>query len=290
MQIGVVFPQTEMPADTGAVRAYVDGVAEAGFAHILVYDHVVGADPNVHTGWRGPYDVNTPFLEPFVLYGFVAAISSLELATGIIILPQRQTVLAAKQAATLDVLCRGRFRMGVGIGWNAVEYEALGEDFHTRGRRLEEQVELMRRLWTEPSVSFTGRYHKVTGAGIAPLPVQRPIPVWMGARADRRGLERVGRMADGWIPLTEPGPELDTALAVIQKAAADAGRDSASIGVEGRMDVTHGDPSRIQASAEAWQQAGATHLSLNTMRGGLEGVEAHLSVLKAAADVLGVRA
>src|SRR3954453_4715824 len=152
MQIGVVFPQTEIGGDAGAVRAYGQRVEALGFAHVLAYDHVVGADPAVHEGWRGPYDVHTTFHEPFVLFGNLAAITSLELVTGIIILPQRQTVLAAKQAAEVDLLTNGRFRFGVGIGWNPVEYEALGKDFSDRGKRMSEQVELMRRLWTERTV------------------------------------------------------------------------------------------------------------------------------------------
>ncbi len=174
MRIGVVFPQTDIGADVGAVRAYAQRVEELGFRHVLAYDHVVGADPAVHRGWQGPYDITTTFHEPLVLFGFLAGITSLELVTGIIILPQRQTVLVAKQAAEVDLLSEGSFRLGVGLGWNAVEYEALGQDFSSRGRRIEEQVELLRRLWTEPSVTYTGRYHRVTGAGLAPLPRAGP--------------------------------------------------------------------------------------------------------------------
>src|SRR5581483_3441922 len=181
MKVGVVFPQSELGGDAGAVRTYALRVEELGFDHVLVYDHVVGADPTVHKGWDGPYDVHTTFHEPFVLFGYLAALTSLELVTGIIILPQRQTALVAKQATEVDLLTGGKFRLGVGIGWNAVEYEALGKDFTNRGRRLEEQVQLLRRLWTEPTVTHDGEYEKVTGAGLAPMPVQRPIPIWFGA-------------------------------------------------------------------------------------------------------------
>src|SRR6476620_4073934 len=166
MQIGVVFPQTEIGAAVEAVRTYALRVEE------LAYDHVLGADPQAHAPWNGPYDVHTTFHEPFVLFGYLAALTSLEMVTGVIILPQRQTALVAKQAAEVDLLTSGRFRLGIGLGWNAVEYEALGKDFSNRGRRSEEQVEVMRRLWTEESVTFDGRYHRVTGAGLAPLPVQ----------------------------------------------------------------------------------------------------------------------
>src|SRR5258706_7423281 len=183
--LGVVLPQTENGADPAVVRAYAVAVEELGYRHILAYDHVLGADPATHVGWDGPYDVDTTFHEPFVLFGYLAAITSLELVTGIIILPQRQTALVAKQAAEVDLLTEGRFRLGVGLGWNAVEYEGLGKDFSDRGRRISEQVELLRRLWTELSVTYTGAYHPVTGAGLAPLPRQRPIPVWFGAQPGR---------------------------------------------------------------------------------------------------------
>jgi len=286
VRIGVVFPQTEIGADPGAVRAYAERVSELGFAHILAYDHVVGADPAVHQGWRGPYDVTSTFYEPLVLFAYLSAICDLELVSGIVILPQRQAVLVAKQAATLDVLCGGRLRLGVGIGWNAVEYEALGANFHDRGRRMEEQIEFMRRLWTEPAVSFEGRHHRVHGAGLAPLPVQRPIPLWLGAFGDKRALARIGRIADGWIPLLPPGPELEAAKAVITAAAQDAGRDPATIGMEGRLDAGQADQDKIAADAGAWREAGATHLSVNTMRAGLATVDAHLDTLRRAAATL----
>ena len=219
----MVFPQTELGGDVGAVRAYGQAVEELGYTHLLAYDHVVGADPAVHAGWNGPYDIDTTFHEPFVMFGYLAAATTtLEFVTGIIILPQRQTALVAKQAAEVDLLSQGRFRLGVGIGWNAVEYEALGENFKTRGARSEEQIDLMRRLWTERSVTFDGRFDTVTGAGIAPLPVQRPIPVWIGS-ASARGYERIGRIADGWFPMTGPGPKLDDARAIVRDAAVSRG-------------------------------------------------------------------
>src|SRR5690349_944033 len=175
MQIGVVFPQTEIGSDAGAIRAYAERAEQLGYRHLLAYDHVLGADPAAHPGWSGPYDISTTFHEPMVLFGYLAAITRMELVTGIIILPQRQTALVAKQAAAVDLLARGRFRLGIGLGWNHVEYEALGKDFSDRGRRADEQVELLRRLWTERSVTFRGAYEEVIGAGIAPPPVQRPI-------------------------------------------------------------------------------------------------------------------
>jgi probable F420-dependent oxidoreductase len=281
----VTFPQTELGGDAGAVRAYAEGVEELGYRHILVYDHVVGADPKVHTGWNGPYDLHTTFHEPFVLYGYLAAVTrSVELVTGVIILPQRQTTLVAKQAAEVDLLSGGRLRLGIGVGWNAVEYEALGEDFGSRGKRSAEQIALLRRLWTEQSVTFDGEFDKLTGAGIAPLPVQRPIPVWVGA-ASPPGYKRAGRLADGWFPMMGPGPALDEARTVVERAAVAAGRDPASIGMEGRVDW-RSDVDAVIERLKQWAEAGATHVSVNTMGAGLKTVDDHLAALSRAAESL----
>jgi probable F420-dependent oxidoreductase len=285
MQLGVVFPQAELGGDVGAVRAYAQGVEDLGYRHVLAFDHVVGADPEVHAGWNGPYDVRTTFHEPMVMFGYLAgATTSLEFVTGVIILPQRQTVLLAKQAAEVDLLSSGRFRLGIGIGWNAVEYEALGEDFSNRGKRSEEQIALMRRLWTEQSVTFDGKYHRVTGAGLAPLPVQRPIPVWIGA-ASERGYERAGRLADGWFPMVAPGPELDAARSVVDRAAVAAGRDPKSIGMETWV-KWRGSADTVAAEVATWAGIGASHVSINTMGFGLEKVDDHLAALAAVADAL----
>jgi probable F420-dependent oxidoreductase len=289
MQIGVVFPQTEIGADVGAVRAYAQGVEGLGFTYLLAYDHVVGADPEVHQGWNGPYDIDTTFHEPFVLFGFLAGITRLELATGIVILPQRQTALVAKQAAEVDLLTGGRLRLGVGLGWNAVEYEALGTDFTDRGRRVEEQVELLRRLWTERSVTFHGTYEHVTGAGLAPLPVQRPIPVWFGGSTPA-AYRRAGRLGDGWMPLVPPGPKLDEARAAVEGAAREAGRDPAALGLEGRVNWGSGGADTVAEHAGRWRAAGATHLSVNTMGAGLASVDDHLGALARAAEALGLGA
>jgi len=288
MRIGVVFPQTEIGADVGGVRAYAERVEELGYSHILAYDHVLGADPAHHAGWRGPYDVDSTFHEPMVLFGYLAAVTSLELVTGVIILPQRQTALVAKQAAEVDLLTSGRFRLGIGLGWNAVEYEALGKRFSDRGRRMGEQVALLRRLWTERSVTFAGEHEQVSGAGLAPLPVQRPIPVWFGA-ASPPAFERAGRLADGWFPQQEPGPKLDEARAIVAEAAKAAGRDPAALGMEGRL-AWRGDAAALAEQAGRWRDEGATHLSINTMGAGLGGVDGHLEALGAAAEALGLTA
>jgi probable F420-dependent oxidoreductase len=270
----------------GAVRAYGQRVEELGFTHVLAYDHVVGADPAVHVGWNGPYDVNTTFHEPLVLFGYLAALTSLEMVTGIVILPQRQTALVAKQAAEVDLLSEGQLRLGVGIGWNAVEYEALDKAFTNRGRRLAEQVGLLRRLWTEQTVTFEGEFERVTGAGLAPLPVQRPIPIWFGASSEP-ALRRAGALADGWFPQATPGPSLDTARGHLEAGAREAGRDPGSIGMEGRA-VWRGSADKLVQHVASWRDAGATHLSVNTMGAGLGGVDGHLAALTEAAEALGL--
>jgi len=287
MQIGVVFPQTEIGADVGPVKAYAQAVEELGYAHLLAYDHVVGADPEVHAPWHGPYDIETTFHEPFVLFGYLAAVTTIELVTGIIIVPQRQTVLVAKQAAEVDLLTGGRFRLGVGIGWNPVEYQALNMSFGDRGRRSEEQIEVMRRLWTERSVTFEGRDHLIEGAGLAPLPVQRPIPVWIGGSSPR-AYERIGRVADGWFPQVAPGPRLDEALQIVAAAARGAGRDPSSLGIEGRVNWGDGGAETVAHHAAKWQASGATHLTVNTMGAGLATVDDHIAALALAAESLGV--
>jgi probable F420-dependent oxidoreductase len=285
MQIGVVFPQTELGGDVGAVRAYAEGVTALGYEHILAYDHVVGADPALHPGWSGPYNIDTTFHEPFVLFGFLAGITPLELVSGIVILPQRQTALVAKQAAEVDLLTGGRFRLGVGLGWNAVEYETLGRSFSDRGRRSEEQVELLRRLWTERSVTYEGPSERVPGAGLAPLPIQRPIPIWFGGTSER-ALRRVGRLANGWFPQAVPGPRLDEARAIVDEGARSAGRDPGDIGMEGRATWTEGGADVLVDHVGRWRQAGASHLSVNTMGAGLATVDDHVKARAAAAAAL----
>jgi probable F420-dependent oxidoreductase len=285
MQIGVVFPQTEIGADPAVIRAYAAGAEELGYAHLVVYDHVVGADPAGHPGWSGPYDVDTTFHEPFVLLGYLAAITSMELVTAIVILPQRQTALVAKQAAEVDLLSGGRLRLGVGLGWNPVEYEALDKDFTNRGRRISEQVELLRLLWTNRTVTFHGRYERVSAAGLNPLPVQRPIPIWFGAY-EPAALRRAGRIADGWFPNMGPGPRLDDAVAIVRGAAEAAGRDPGAIGMEGRVPLARvSDP---VAGVEKWRAAAATHVSINTMGLGATGVDGHLAALAELAGALGL--
>ena len=288
MRIGVVLPQTEIGDQPSSLARYARHAEELGYAHILASDHVLGADPAVYPGWNGPYDIDTTFHEPFVLFGYLAAVTTtVELVTGIIILPQRQTALVAKQAAEVDVLSGGRLRFGVGIGWNPVEYDALGEDFSTRGRRMEEQVDLLRRLWTQRSVTFDGDFDHVKGAGLLPMPVQQPIPLWVGG-SSAPAYRRMGRVADGWFPQVAPGPRLTEALEQIEEGAAEAGRDAGGIGMEGRVSWGDGDLSRLVDHVGRWRAAGATHLAIDTMRAGLATLDEHLDALAAAAQALNV--
>jgi probable F420-dependent oxidoreductase len=285
MQIGVVYPQTELPTDPDTVRAYARQVEELGYRHVAIYDHVLGADPAVHAGWKGAYDVDTTFHEPLVFYGFLAAISQLELVTSIVVAPQRQTALLAKQAAEVDILSEGRFRLGIGVGWNPVEYEGLGQDFSTRGQRQEEQIGLLRRLWTERSVTHDGKFDRITGAGLAPAPVQRPIPIWLGG-ASAAAYRRMGRLADGWFPRVDPGTDLDAARAIIGAAAEEAGRDPAAIGMEPRVRWGAGGADELVGNAQRWRDAGATHMSVDTMGAGRRGLDDHLDALARASEAL----
>jgi probable F420-dependent oxidoreductase len=270
MNIGVVFPQTEIGNDPAVIRDYVEAAEGLGYAHVLVFDHVLGAQPERFEGrFRPPYTHETPFHEPFVLFGYLAAFSKLELVTGILILPQRQTALVAKQAAEVDVLSGGRLRLGVGIGWNFVEYEALGQDFRNRGRRIEEQVALLRRLWTQPVVDFEGRYHSIAKAGINPMPVQRPIPIWMGGTAEPV-LRRIGRIGDGWFPQSRPNPQTKETIERLRGYARDAGRRPEDIGIEGRISLFNTPEPEWAEALAGWREMGATHVSLNTMSVGLD--------------------
>jgi probable F420-dependent oxidoreductase len=286
MRVGVVFPQTEIGTDPHCIRDYAQTVEELGYSHILAYDHVIGANLASRPNWKPPYTHLDVFHEPFVLFGYLAGLTKkIEFVTGIIILPQRQTVLVAKQVAALDVLSGGRLRFGVGIGWNPVEYEALGENFHNRGRRSEEQIELLRRLWSEDTVTFAGRWHKITDAGINPLPVQRPIPIWFGG-SDDRALRRLAKLGDGWFPLLAPDEKCRTAIEKIRGYAKEAGRNPQAIGIEGRIAYGQGSPEGWLKDLAAWKSLGATHVSFNTMKAGLKSPSAHIEALRRFSKVL----
>ncbi|HEY9336314.1 LLM class F420-dependent oxidoreductase [Kribbella sp. NPDC050459] len=281
MKIGAVFPQLEIGADPKVVRDWATTVEDAGYNHVLAYDHVLGADPANRPGWTG-YTDKSLFHEVFVLFGYLAGITTeLELVTGVLVLPQRQTALVAKQAAEVDVLSGGRLRLGVGIGWNHVEYQALGVPFRQRGALLEEQVDVLRRLWADPVISYDGKYHEIEEAGLNPLP-GREIPIWFGGSADAV-LRRTGRIGDGWMPQSAPDETARDQIARIRQAAEEAGRDPAAIGIEARLTLGAVPEQDWRAFADGWRDLGATHLGVNTMKMGLSRPEEHAQVLR---DVL----
>ena len=278
----MVFPQTESGTDVGAIRAYLQAVEQLGYRHLVAYDHVLGADASTRPDWKGPYNALSSFHEPFVFFGFVAAITRLEVAPAVIVLPQRQTALVAKQAATLDILTGGRFRMGVGLGWNTVEFEALGMNFHNRNKRMEEQIALMRRLWTEPVVDFKGRWHRVDRAGLNPLPVQRPIPVWMGGLVEE-AIKRIARIADGWFAQHVPNENGRATFERFRGYLRDAGRDPATFPIEGRVSVARlpGGPDEWVKTARAFRDdLRCTHLEINTMGMGHASLAEHVKTLE----------
>ncbi len=280
MRLGVVFPQTEIGNDPSVIRDYAQSAEELGYTHILAYDHVLGANPASRPGWSPVYTYKDSFHEPFVLFGYLAGITKeIGLVPGVIVLPQRQTALVAKQAAALDVLSGGRVRLGIGIGWNPVEYEALAQNFKNRGLRSEEQVELMRKLWTNELVTFKGRWHQVTDAGLNPLPIQRPIPIWFGGGADQV-LRRVARLGDGWLPLLGPDENCRAAIDKLRSYAREAGRNPDSIGIEGRMFAGDRPVQEWTDEINAWKKLGATHLTINTMKAGFPTPAAHIEAIR----------
>jgi probable F420-dependent oxidoreductase len=288
MKIGVVFPQTEFTPDPIAVRDYAQTVEGLGFSHMHAYDHVLGANPDRPGGWTGPYTYKSSFFEPFVLFSYLAGLThTIEFDTGILILPQRQTALVAKQAATLDVLSQGRTRLGVGNGWNELEYIALGENFHNRGKRMEEQVELLRLLWTQPLVTLKGRWHNIPDAGINPLPVQRPIPIWFGG-TDDRVLSRMARLGDGWMLNIRTLEQVRQKIDQLYQYLEETGREKASFGLDLRLNLSLVAPDGWIGFIDDCRALGATHLTVNTMGSGYDTPSAHLEALKQFAEVAGL--
>jgi probable F420-dependent oxidoreductase len=269
VRIGVVFPQTEIGPDPAVLKDYAQAAEALGYDHLLVYDHVLGAGLANRPGWRGAYSEKDQFHEPFVFFGYLAGLTSkIELVTGVLVLPQRQTALVAKQAAEVDVLTGGRLRLGVGVGWNDVEYVALGENFHDRGERIEEQIAVLRALWAEPVVDFKGRWHTIPEAGLNPIPIQRPIPIWIGGTADVV-LRRTARLGDGWFPMMPPNEAARLTIEKLRAYVKEAGRDPSAVGIDARFSLKGGTPESWRAAVEAWRELGATHLSINTMGMGL---------------------
>lgn len=280
MKIGLVYPQNEFSSDPSAIKEFTQTAEELGYTHILAYDHVLGANPPDPDNWQGPYTHKDSFQEVFSLFSYMAGFTEkIEFATGVLVLPQRNAVLVAKQAAQLDVLSGGRLRLGVGIGWNKVEMESLGFDFSNRGRRIEEQVEVMRQLWIQELVTYTGKWHALPDVGLNPMPIQRPIPVWFGGHHDNV-LKRVGTVGDGWMPGFRQAEQAKPSLEKIASHAEAAGRSMNDIGIEPRMNYGEANPDQWQSTVEGWQSVGATHLSLVTMNAGYTSDQQHLDAIK----------
>lgn len=286
MKIGLVFPQTEFGNDPAALRDYAQTAESLGFTHVLAYDHVLGANPDRPGGWQGPYTHKHPFHEVFVLFSFMAALTTkLEFITGILILPQRETAVVAKQAASLDVVSNGRFRLGIGVGWNKVEMEGLGRDFHTRGKRTDEQIDLLKLLFTQELVTFNGNWHHIDDAGLNPMPIQRPIPIWLGGHADVV-LRRLARKGDGWLPGFRTAEAAKPSLEKIESYLVEYGRSRSDIGLEPRLHYRDG-PEAWQSNLAGWQAVGATHISFNTMGVGFDSPQKHLQAIEEFAQVVG---
>lgn len=281
MKLGALFPQTEIGNDPVAIKDFAQAIEDLDYEHLATYEHVLGANSEGRSAkWVGPYTYKHAFHEPFVLLGYLAGFTrKLVFMPSILILPQRQTALVAKQAAEVDVLSSGRLRLGVGVGWNSVESEALGQDFHTRGARIEEQIKVLRALWTNELVTFEGRWHKIRDVGINPLPAQRPIPIWMGGESDA-AIRRAGRLADGFVPgggiLTEfkgaPKREEDwlpKAVELMRSEARTAGRNAKEIPVVGFVPAARQrTPQEWDHSLKRWRAVGAEYLRVNTMGAG----------------------
>jgi probable F420-dependent oxidoreductase len=288
MRIGVIYPQFEFGSDPAAIRDYAQAVEDLGFTHIGADDHIIGPNPDRPGGWTGWVTYQTPFHEPFVLFSFMAGVTqTVEFETCVLLLPQRQTVLVAKQAAGLDLLSGGRLRLGVGIGWNRIEYISLNEDFHTRGRRVEEQILVLRQLWSQPLVDFSGRNHTIPDAGINPLPLQRPIPIWLGGQSEPV-IRRAARLGDGWMPLFASAEEARLALEQLDEYLLEFNRTREGFGLEARLKYGAGDPAAWQRWMHGWQEAGATHVSLLTTDCGFETPAQHITALRHFAQEMGI--
>ena len=287
MQYGVVFPQIEFGNDVQAIKDYAQTAEGLGYDYLLVYDHVLGAHSSREPKLTGPYTYEHPFHEPMVFFGFLAAITTrLELVTGILILPQRQTALVAKQAAEVDVLSGGRLRLGIGIGWNYVEYDTLGKDFRTRGRRVEEQIEVLRKLWTQPLVTHKTAEHVIDNAGINPLPIRRPIPIWFGGAAEPV-LKRAARIGDGWMPAGRPPDDrMKGYVDQLQGYLAAAGRDRKQFGIDPWISIQGLGKDEWHRRVEAWRALGASHVAVDTMRAGFTSPKAHIDAIRSFREVL----
>lgn len=275
MEFGAVFPHNEIGTDPGAVKAFAQGVEALGATHLLIYDHVLGADPDRPGGFKGPYDKDVAFHEPLTTLAYIAGVTEkLQLMTTVLILPQRQTALVAKQAAQVAILSDNRLRLGVGTGWNEIEYEALGVPFEKRGARQTEQVELLRELWTSDSLSFDGKFHKVSKASILPRP-SKPVPIWFGGSVPAL-LKRCAEQGDGWIPLMGANDKAKACIDTIRSHREAVGKSMDGFGIQAQAQFSGGTPERWASHAGKWRDLGCTHLAIATQNAGETDVDGHL--------------
>jgi probable F420-dependent oxidoreductase len=266
MRLGVMMPLTDIGGEPGVLREFAQTAEEIGYTNLGLADHVLGANVANRPDWGDRNTSADLFHDPFVAFGFLAGICrpTTEFSTQVLILAQRQAALVAKQAACLDLLCGGRFRLGVGVGWNPIEFTGLNENFSNRGRRSAEQVQVMQALWAEPHVTFKGKWHTIEDAGINPLPVNRKIPVWFGGNVDQT-LERIATLGDGWIMNAYgPGDAALAEFAKLRRLTEQAGRDPAQIGIEVWMSCGGGTEADWREEARFWKRAGVSHLTLFT--------------------------
>lgn len=265
MKFGALFPQFEIGADPAAIRDFAQATEDLGYRHITCFDQIVGLNKKSRPDWTYVHDAEDMFHEILVLFGFLAAITKdVELATGVVVLPMRGTALVAKQAAEIDVLSGGRLRFGIGVGVKPDEFEACGENFKVRGKRCDEQIDLMRKLWTAPLISYEGKFHRVKDGGLNPLPVQRPIPVWIGGISDA-AIERTAKLGDGWMPNFQADDFGRRSIEKMRALARGFGRDPDRIGVEATVTIIDRTPDELRKELDDWRSMGATHITVSTM-------------------------
>jgi probable F420-dependent oxidoreductase len=288
MEIGLLYPQFEFGSDPAAIRDYAQTTEELGYSHISAYEHIIGVNPERPGGWDRPFTYETCFFEPITLFSFMAGVTQkIGYLTRVLILPQRQTALVAKQAACLDILCHGKLRLGVGLGWNEAEYIVQGEEFENRSKRMDEQIKLLRMLWASPLVNFESKWHKIPDVGINPLPLQKSIPIWIGGHSEA-ALRRTAVFGDGWLPNDLPLVETKVAIEKLRQYTLEAGRSLEDVGIDARMDYQNGSSCDWQKEIEDWRLAGATHISLDTMGCGFHSPQDHINALRKFSDETGI--
>lgn len=301
MKIGALFPQFEIGTDPAAIRGFAQVAEELGYRHLTAFDQIIGLNKASRPNWTYVHDAADMFHEIFVLFGYLAAVTSrIEFVTGVLVLPMRGTALVAKQAAEVDLLSGGRLRLGVGVGVKPEEFEACGEDFKNRGRRMDEQIDVLRRLWCADLITYEGKYHRIEDGGINPLPVQRPIPIWIGGVSEA-AIRRVAKLGDGWLPNFQADEVGRRGIEEMKAQARANGRDPDAIGIEATMTIIDRTPAELREEVEAWRAIGATHITVNTMPerwveeeqrwnkadiGGLADPKAHVEAIRQFRDAL----